>query len=103
MNYYKKISIHVNKISTKKYRIEISRNYIADQTMRLYYKIIENVKKTFNIKHFISLIQKEKLTCSAEKIITRKSRISHHNSQKFTVSEITSSLTTDRNAKHRFF
>ena len=78
MNYYKSFLIHVNKISAKKHRTEISRNYIADQTTKLCYKIVENIERILNTEYFISLIQKKRLTCSVRKAITRKLRMSHH-------------------------
>ena len=103
MNHHKSFSIHADKISAKKYRTETDRNYTAGQTTRLCCETVENAEKTFNAEHLVSLVQKKKLTCSAERIVIRRLRMSHHSSQKLTVSETTSNLITDRNARHRFF
>ena len=80
MSHHKSFSIHANKVSAKRCRTEISRNYIANQIMKLCHKIIKNVKKILNAEHFISLIQKEKLTYSIKKAVTRRSRMNHCNS-----------------------
>ena len=103
MSHYKNILIHTNKVSAKRCRTEISRDYTADQTTRLYYEIVESAERTLNAEHLVNLIQKKRLTCSVEKTVTRKLRISHHNNQKFLISETAFSLITDRNTRHRFF
>ena len=71
--------------------------------MRLCCETVESVERTFNTEHFVNLVQRKRLTCSAERAVTRRLRMSHHSSQKLTVSETASSSTTDRNARHRFF
>src|SRR5438034_8020806 len=98
MNYHKSFLIHADRISAKKCRTEINKNYIADQIMRLYYKIIKNIKKIFNAEHFVSLVQRKKLTHLIERTITRRLRMSHCSSQKLIISETASSLITDKNA-----
>ena len=103
MSHHKSFSIHADRVSAKRHRTEISRDYIADQTVRLCCETVESVEKTFNAKHFVSLVQKERLTCSAERAVIKRSRMSYHNSQRFAISETASSLTTDRNARHRLF
>ena len=102
-NHHRSFLIHTDRVSAKRHRTETSRDYTADQIMRLCHKTVKSVKRTLNTEHFVSLVQKKRSTHPVRRVVTRKSRISHHNSQKFTVSEITSSLTTNRNAKHRFF
>src|SRR5438034_7810806 len=94
-DHHKSFSIHADRVSTKRCRTEISRNYTADQTTRLCYKIIESAERTLNTEHLVNLIQKKRLTCSAERAVTRRLRISHHSSQRLTVSETASSLITD--------
>ena len=103
MSYYKSFLIHISEVSVKRYRAEINKDYITDQTTRLCHETVKNVKRTFNTKHLVSLVQRKRLTCSVRRAVTRRSRLSHHSNQKLTVSEIVFSLTTDRNARHRFF
>src|SRR5438034_11082201 len=98
MSHHKSFLIHINKVFVKRCRTEISRNYIADQIMRLCHETVKNVKKILNAKHFVNLIQKEKLTCSIRKIITRRLRMSHYSSQKLIISETASNLIIDKNA-----
>ena len=97
MNHHKSFSIHADKISAKKYRTETDRNYTAGQTTRLCCETVENAEKTFNAEHLVSLVQKKKLTCSVKKTITRKSRISHYNSQKLIISETAFNSIIDKN------
>ena len=103
MSHYKSFLIHADKVFAKRHKTEISRDYTADQTAKLCHKTVESAERTLNAEHLVSLIQKERLTCSVRRAVTRRLRMSHHSSQKLTVSEIASNLTTDRNARHRFF
>src|SRR5438034_10670237 len=103
MSHHKSFLIHTDRISAKRCRTEISRDYTADQTARLCHKTVESAERTLNTEHFVSLVQKERSTCSVRRAITRRSRMSHHSRQRLTISETASSLTTDKNVKHRFF
>src|SRR5213083_19230 len=93
-NYHRSFLIHINKVSAKRHRIKISRDYIADQITKLCYETVKNAERTFNEEYFVSLIQRKKSTCSVRKAVTRRLRMSHHNNQKLTVSETAFSLTT---------
>ena len=103
MSHHKSFLIHTDRISAKRCRTGISRDYTADQTARLCHETVESAERTLNAEHFVSLIQKERSTHSAEKAVTRRSRMSHHSRQRLIISETASSLTTGRNARHRFF
>src|SRR5216117_744773 len=94
MSHHRNFLIHVSKVSVKRHRIEISRDYIADQTVRLCHETVESVERTFNTEHFVSLVQKEKSTCSIRRAVTRRLKINHCSRQKLTISETASSLTT---------
>ena len=103
INHHRNFLIHVNKISIKRYRTEISRDYIADQTARLCHETVKNIERTFNTEHFVNLVQKERLTHSVRKAVTRKLKMSHCSRQKLIISETASSSITDRNARHKLF
>ena len=103
MSHYKSFSIHADRVSAKRCRTEISRDYTASQIMWLCYKTVESAKRTFNAEHFVSLIQRERLTHTAERAVTRRSRMSYHSNQRSAISETASSLITDRNTRHKFF
>src|SRR5438034_9726560 len=101
MNHHRSFLIHTDRISVKRYRTEISRDYTADQITRLYYETVESAERIFNTEHFVSLVQKEKLTCSVRRAVTRRLRMSYHSRQRLIISETASSSTTDRNVRHR--
>ena len=97
-SHHKSFSIHINRVSAKRHRTEISRDYTADQTARLCHETVESAERTFNAEHLVNLIQKKRLTCLVRKIIIRKSRLSHYSNQKLIISETASNLIIDRNA-----
>src|SRR5438034_8882517 len=103
MSHHRSFLIHADRVSAKRHRTGISRDYTADQTARLCYETVESAERTFNAEHFVSLIQKKRLTCSVRRAVTRRSRMSHHSRQKLTIFETASSSIIDRNARHRFF
>src|SRR5438034_3677924 len=103
MSHHRSFLIHISRVSAKRHRTGISRDYTADQTVRLCHKTVESAERTLNAEHFISLIQKERLTCSVRKTVTRRLRMSHCSKQRLIISETASSLTTDKNTRHRFF
>src|SRR5438034_392731 len=102
-DHHRSFSIHADRASAKRCRTETSRNYTADQTVRLCCETVESAERTFNTEHFASLIQRERLTCPAERAVTRRLRMSHCSRQRLTISGTASSLTTDRDARHRLF
>ena len=102
-DHHRSFLIHVDRVSAKRCRIEISRNYTADQTARLCHKTVESAKRTFNTEHFVSLVQKKRLTCLIRKAIIRRLRMSHYSNQKLIVSETIFNLIIDKNVRHKFF
>src|SRR5438034_11343339 len=87
MNHHRSFLIHIDRISAKRCRTEISRDYTADQTARLCHETVESVERTLNAEHFVNLIQRERLTCSVRRAVTRRSRMSHHSRQRLTIFE----------------
>src|SRR5438034_11162366 len=100
MSHHRSFLIHADRVSAKRHRTEISRDYTADQTARLCHETVESVKRTFNAKHFVSLIQKKRSTHSVRRAVTRRLRMSHYSRQRLTISETASSLIIDRDARH---
>src|SRR5438034_10237889 len=103
MSHHRSFLIHTSRISAKRHRTGTSRDYTADQTARLCHETVESAERTLNAEHFVSLIQRERLTRPAGRAVTRRLRMSHHSRQRLTISETASSLTTDKNARHRLF
>ena len=103
MSHHRSFLIHADRVSAKRHRTEISRDYTADQTMRLCHETVESTERTLNAEHFVSLIQKERSTYSVKRAVTRKLRMSHCSRQRLTISETAFNLITDKNAKHRLF